>query len=740
MSGEIVGYVVLAIGLAALLWSRIGDVDGFYLDEWIYIHGSEYVWEHLPRGLFDTIPFWDRGPQRLYSTLLAPLWGPLPTSTAYRASHVLNVVLLVSAIVPTALLARRVIEIPALRVLAVALGTVIPWLMIGSHLLTENLAFPLYMWAVYAIVRCAQDPSLASQLGALAVVAALTVCRLNLGFVVVVLFAAVIVAEAMRRRDESELPLGRWLRGMWRREALMVVAGLAAAAAAGVLAIRGGSGLAGRYAGLDLSNSLDRLFGDGAGDTWRTVLTYLRGVVVGGFVFPVALGFGVALAGICGRLGRRLVIPSLVALLSLAVVVIVVSTSTVGGAIEERYVMYVYTPIAVVAVAGLPMVQRIWPWLIAGSAATLYVLAEGIAPAAQDAGNFFAAPAGAFWTRVVQHRLVGWEDDLLGWLWVDSKGWLLIGLGLAAMLAFVVVAAHRGRARLIVPTLAAGLALCAVAQALTLNYDFKQELYGTADVPGGIALGPGRDSDGQDWLDDQGNTGRDIAVMPGLVSSSAPWGGTEFIQFWNRAPDSTVAVSWNGTVVPVPPGYSVVETSLGADGVARWPAGPRWLAAQPDDPRVQFAGRLVARSPVSAYALYRTDGSELAQWTSTGLQPDGAVLRGAPATMVLDRAGAARPRVVALTLAAAPGARKAVRWRLTRGAEPVAAGRMRPEQSHEVRLRVPACRPGVRCSLVRWELRASGPAVGTPLPVFGAAGAPRAVVLHIDAAHIGSGR
>ena len=56
---EIVGYVVLAIGLAALLWSRIGDVDGFYLDEWLYVHASQYIWEHLPGGLVDPIPFWD---------------------------------------------------------------------------------------------------------------------------------------------------------------------------------------------------------------------------------------------------------------------------------------------------------------------------------------------------------------------------------------------------------------------------------------------------------------------------------------------------------------------------------------------------------------------------------------------------------------------------------------------------------------------------------------------------------
>ncbi len=738
VSGEVVGYAVLAIGLAALLWSRIGDVDGFYLDEWIYVHGSEYIWEHLPGGLIAEIPFWDRGAQRLYSTLLIPLWGPLPTSTAYTSAHVLNVVLLVSAIVPTALLARVVIDNPALRVLAVALGTVVPWLMIGSHLLTENLAFPLYMWAVYAIVRCAQEPSLAWQAAALGVIAALTLCRLNLGFVVIALFAAVIVAEALRRRDERDVALRQWFGRVLRREALIVAAGVLAVVVAAVLAVRGGSGVSGRY-GLDFDSSIQRLFGATAGDTWRTVFTYTRGLVVGGFVFPVAIGLGVALAGVFGRLGRRFVVPSLVALLGLAVVVIVVSTSTVGGSIEERYVMYVYTPIAVLAVAGLPMIHRIWYWLIPGGAVTLYALAEGIPALAGNAGHFFAAPAGAFWTRVIEHRLVRWEDDLLGWLPIDARGWLLVAAGLVTVLIFVVVADRRGHARVIVPTLATGLLLCGVAQALALNYGFKQELYGTAEAPGGIALSPSHDADRETWLDDEGDTGRDIAVMPGLVSAAAPYGGTESLQFWNRALDSTVALRWNGTVVPVPPGYSVVEAELGSDGLARWGVRPEWLAAHRDDPRVQFPGRLVASSPVSHYGLYRTAGSERALWTSPQLQPDGAVLRGPPVSMTLDRAAAGRPRALTLTLRAPAGARKAVRWRLTRDARPVTAGELRPNKTRELRVRVPECGAATRCAPVTWELRASGPSVDSPLPVFGAAGALRPVLLQVDAVHIGPG-
>jgi hypothetical protein len=733
---EIAGYVVLAIALAALLWSRVGDVDGFYLDEWIYVHGSEYIWENLPGGLVGEIPFWDRGPQRLYSTMLVPLWGPLSTSTAYTLSHILNVLLLVSAIVPTALLARRVIDAPALRVLAVALGTAVPWLMIGSHLLTENLAFPLYMWAVYAIVRCAEEPSLARQAVALGAISALTLCRLNLGFVLAVLFVAVFVAEAMRRRSEPEGPLRDWLRRALGREALVVAAGVLAAVVAVVLAVRGGPGVSGRYGGLDFDSSIERLFGANAEDTWRTMLTYLRGLVVGGFVVPVGIGLGVALAGIAGRLGRRFVVPSIVALLGLVVVVVVVSTSTVGGSLEERYVMYLYTPVAVLAVAGLPRIHAVRWWLVPGGALALLALAEGAAAPATNSGHFFAAPAGAFWSRVVEHRLVGWEQDLLS---IDDAGWLLVGAGLVAVLVFVVVVGRRGRTGLIAPVLAGGLALCALAQVLVLDYGFRQELYGTAEAAGGIAVTEDRDSDRETWLDERVPAGRSIAVMPGLVSPAAPGGGSENLQFWNRTLDTTVALYWNRTVVPAPPGYTLVESTLGSDGLARWSPRPEWLAAHRHDPRVQFPGRLVASSPVSPYGLYRTARSERAMWTSTALQPDGAVLRNRPVNMTLDRESAGGTRAVVITLGAMEGATNTVRWRVTRGGRAVAEGRLGPRQTREVRLRVPPCRAGRSCSPVRWALRASGPPVGTAVPAFGAAGELRPVVLHMSSARMASG-
>jgi hypothetical protein len=728
-SPEIAGYAVLAVLLGALLWSHVGAVDGFYLDEWFYVNGSQYIWENFPGGLVETIPEWNRGPQRLYSTLLALTWGPFSPSTAFTLSHLLNVLLMVSAIVPTALLARRTIETPLLRVLAVALGVAVPWLMIASHQLTENLAFPLFLWVVYLTIRAAEDPTPLRQVAALAAIGALTLCRLNLGFVLATFFVAVIAGEIVRRHSERDQPRADWLRRALRRQAIPIVA----AAAALLLSLSGVVNL-GAYGGVSLDTALENLFGDTARETRRTMLTYSRGLVVGSLVFPIAIGLGVGLAGLFGRAGPRLVMPSVVALSAAAIVIGAVSVYTVGAAIEERYIFYVYTPIAVLAVAGIQQATRLRRWIAAGSALTLWPLIAGNAAPSADAGHFFAAPGGAFWSRVVQHRLFGWEQDLLGWSLISPTGWLLVAIGLGVMVLFLSLA--RDRPRMATLVIAAGLALCAVGQAAILDYDFQQELRGTPEAPGGIALSEDRAADRETWLDDALSGGARAAIQPGVISFTERLGGAERLSFWNEKADAAVALSWYSLPTTAPPGYSVAPTELGSDGLAHWVSRPEWLAAHTDDPRFQFGGEEIARSPVSRYALYRTAPSDRALWTSVGLEGDGAVLPRKPVDMTLD-AEAAGAREVVITLQAAGGATKPVRWEVTREGRTVAQGRLRPGQTREARLPVPACEADGDCAPVTWTLRASGPPTWLPFPVFGAPGPVRPVLLTVTAADLG---
>jgi hypothetical protein len=105
-SVEPAGYALLALALLVLLAREVTQVDRFYLDEWVYRHAAQALWEQ-PTLAFGEIPNWARGPQQLYPLLLAPFWGLLATPAAFAVTHLLNAVLLVSAIVPAALLARR---------------------------------------------------------------------------------------------------------------------------------------------------------------------------------------------------------------------------------------------------------------------------------------------------------------------------------------------------------------------------------------------------------------------------------------------------------------------------------------------------------------------------------------------------------------------------------------------------------------------------------------------------------
>jgi hypothetical protein len=180
-----------------------------------------------------------------------------------------------------------------------------------------------------------------------------------------------------------------------------------------------------------------------------------------------------------------------------------------------------------------------------------------------------------------------------------------------------------------------------------------------------------------------------------------------------------------------------VATEPGSDGLARWLSRPEWLAAHSDDPRVQFGGEEVARSPVSRYALYRTAPSDRALWTSVGLEGDGAVLARKPVNMTLDVAAAAGSGTVAITLQAVGEATKAVRWRVTRRGNTVASGRVRPGQTREARLPVPVCEADRGCAPVTWTLRASGPPTWLPFPPLGAPGPVRPIILSLTAVDLG---
>src|SRR5262249_25126208 len=149
----------------------------------------------------------------------------------------------------------------------------------------------------------------------------------------------------------------------------------------------------------------------------------------------------------------------------------------------------------------------------------------------------FHAPAGAFWSRVLDPRLRHAESSLLGWTLLSPTGWLLFAVGLAAMVVFVRVADRH--TRVVRAVLASGLTACALMQLVAMQYDFKQELNGTTSVPGGIAGSPGH-ADRPTFLDAAMPSGASAMIIPAAA------GGAEVAEMWAKKINAVLATPWNG--------------------------------------------------------------------------------------------------------------------------------------------------------------------------------------------------
>jgi hypothetical protein len=144
-----------------------------------WIVPDEVIYSHLARSFAATGHFAVRGDPfsalsygPLYPIVLSPIYrlvGSLPQ--AYAIAKAVNAVLLSSAAVPAYLLARRVVERrPAF--IAAVLAVAVPSGVYSTKLMTESLAFPIFLWTVAAITAAVDRPTVlrqATMFGAIAV-------------------------------------------------------------------------------------------------------------------------------------------------------------------------------------------------------------------------------------------------------------------------------------------------------------------------------------------------------------------------------------------------------------------------------------------------------------------------------------------------------------------------------------------------------------------------------------------
>ena len=109
---------------------------------------------------------------QLYPVLISTVYGDGDVAASLEAAHRLNAFLIASAAIPVFLLARRLGVGTLLSLWAGALSVAVPWIVLSSFLLTENVAYPMFCWAVLALTYAVGAQAVDEDLLALAAIGA----------------------------------------------------------------------------------------------------------------------------------------------------------------------------------------------------------------------------------------------------------------------------------------------------------------------------------------------------------------------------------------------------------------------------------------------------------------------------------------------------------------------------------------------------------------------------------------
>jgi hypothetical protein len=139
----------------------------------------------------------------LYPVVLSPAWAVFDSVPhAYAAAKAINAVVMSSAAVPAYLLARRVLARGSSLAVAV-LALALPSLVYTGTIMTENAFYPVFLWALLAVVLVLEKPSTSHQLWALTAIAAAFVTRVQAVALVAALASAIVLLAALEARGKG---------------------------------------------------------------------------------------------------------------------------------------------------------------------------------------------------------------------------------------------------------------------------------------------------------------------------------------------------------------------------------------------------------------------------------------------------------------------------------------------------------------------------------------------------------
>jgi hypothetical protein len=535
---------------------------------------------------------------QLYPLVIAPLFGARDVPVSLTQAHVLNALVMASAALPVYALARELQHSRRWALFAAGVAIAGPWMVLASFLLTEVIAYPAFLWAVFAIERSLSRPGRRADALALALIAVATLARVQL-FVLLPAFAFVALVQELRFRE------GRDWRSALRRHELLFGVVAALALAGGALAAVGRLASAFGTYSVTAHGSLVPLA------SFELAARHLAVLSLGFGVLPLVLGLGWALVSVSRPDTPRAHAFALLTVVLVAGMSVQVGSFAVrfgGSVVRDRYLFYVVPLLLVATVAYLGQERRslIAP-LLGGAVFALGIAMQGAT--FRYEGLFADSPSSVafLWLWRLFHLVHGVRTAYMV---------AALGLFLALAIAELLVLAPR----LVPPLVAVVTAVSAVLLAV-VAFDRLFTRTGTAGRP--ISVNQGHIFT---WIDGQVPPGKSVAILPyqtvfsDFWSSAAVWWDVEF---WNEGISRALTLgkgfAWTPTgTFPVEGLHVDARTGI----IREAPAD--YLVSAPADMRLQILqDRIGADRDLQLGAVSRP---WRASWMTLGMSADGYVL------------------------------------------------------------------------------------------------------------------
>jgi len=335
---------------------------------------------------------------QLYPLLTAPFYAFWEMPTAFELVHWANAAIMASTSIPAYLLAREVTGHRFAALLVAALSVTVPWIAMGTMVLTEVAAYPAFVWAAWLMQRAMDVPATGRDALALAGIGLAFLGRTQFLILAIVFPVAILAHEAGYALAQSapgrrRAALAAGARDAFERHRPLALLYAGGALLAIPLALLGVIGrVLGRY---ETTIKEGSLIPAGLADSMARHLDFIAvGIGVLPFVLAAAWAFG-SLVRPTGRRGHAFAVLSV-----LAVLAITFQASSfnlrfaIGGPIQDRYLFYIVPLLFVGMAACLLDTRRRWKAvLIAGASFAWMVSLANFNPSGLQ---FFASPDTVF--------------------------------------------------------------------------------------------------------------------------------------------------------------------------------------------------------------------------------------------------------------------------------------------------------------------------------------------------------